>query len=205
MPAEVLDGERVASAIRWSWRTAWPDSRRMAAASDWHDTRRRRRPERSLRPDEARRLPGDRHQVLRGAPRRDGFPGRRRGGRRPLQRQPEIDAFSCSCRCPPGSTRSRCCCASITPRTSTACTHQPGTARDERARTASLHAVGHRRAAEGYRVPVEGKHVVIIGRGLTIGRPLSLLLAMRRPGCNAAVTVVHTGVEDMASLTRTRT
>jgi methylenetetrahydrofolate dehydrogenase (NADP+)/methenyltetrahydrofolate cyclohydrolase len=54
-----------------------------------------------------------------------------------------------------------------------------------------------------YRVPVEGKHVVIIGRGLTIGRPLALLMAMRRPNCNAAVTVVHTGVEDMASLTRT--
>ncbi len=53
-----------------------------------------------------------------------------------------------------------------------------------------------------YRVPVEGKHVVIIGRGLTIGRPLALLMAMRRPNCNAAVTVVHTGVEDMASLTR---
>ena len=53
-----------------------------------------------------------------------------------------------------------------------------------------------------YQVPVEGRHVVVIGRGLTIGRPLALLLAMRRPGCNAAVTVVHTGVEDMASLTR---
>jgi methylenetetrahydrofolate dehydrogenase (NADP+)/methenyltetrahydrofolate cyclohydrolase len=53
-----------------------------------------------------------------------------------------------------------------------------------------------------HHVPVEGKHVVIIGRGLTIGRPLALLLAMRRPGCNAAVTVVHTGVEDMAALTR---
>ena len=52
-------------------------------------------------------------------------------------------------------------------------------------------------------VPVEGRHVVIIGRGLTIVRPLSLLMAMRRPGCNAAVTVVHTGVEDMAALTRT--
>ncbi len=51
-------------------------------------------------------------------------------------------------------------------------------------------------------VPVEGKHVVIIGRGLTIGRPLALLMAMRRPGCNAAVTVVHTGVDDMAVLTR---
>jgi len=53
-----------------------------------------------------------------------------------------------------------------------------------------------------YQVPVEGQHVVIIGRGLTIGRPLALLLAMRRPGCNAAVTVVHTGVEDMGRLTR---
>jgi methylenetetrahydrofolate dehydrogenase (NADP+)/methenyltetrahydrofolate cyclohydrolase len=53
-----------------------------------------------------------------------------------------------------------------------------------------------------HHVPVEGKHVVIIGRGLTIGRPLALLLAMRRPGCNAAVTVVHTGVDDMAALTR---
>lgn len=54
-----------------------------------------------------------------------------------------------------------------------------------------------------YKVPVEGRHVVVIGRGLTIGRPLSLLLAMRRPGCNAAVTVVHTGVADMGALTRT--
>jgi methylenetetrahydrofolate dehydrogenase (NADP+)/methenyltetrahydrofolate cyclohydrolase len=54
-----------------------------------------------------------------------------------------------------------------------------------------------------YRVPVEGKHVVIIGRGLTIGRPLALLMSLRRPNCNAAVTVVHTGVEDMATLTRT--
>jgi methylenetetrahydrofolate dehydrogenase (NADP+)/methenyltetrahydrofolate cyclohydrolase len=45
-----------------------------------------------------------------------------------------------------------------------------------------------------YEVPVEGRHVVVIGRGLTIGRPLSLLLTMKRKGCNAAVTVVHTGV-----------
>jgi methylenetetrahydrofolate dehydrogenase (NADP+)/methenyltetrahydrofolate cyclohydrolase len=51
-------------------------------------------------------------------------------------------------------------------------------------------------------VPVEGMHVVVIGRGLTIGRPLSLLLASKRPGCNAAVTVVHTGVRDIAPLVR---
>jgi methylenetetrahydrofolate dehydrogenase (NADP+) / methenyltetrahydrofolate cyclohydrolase len=57
---------------------------------------------------------------------------------------------------------------------------------------------------QAYDVPVEGRHVVIIGRGLTIGRPLALLLAMKRPGCNAAVTVVHTGVDDddLASLVR---
>jgi methylenetetrahydrofolate dehydrogenase (NADP+)/methenyltetrahydrofolate cyclohydrolase len=54
-----------------------------------------------------------------------------------------------------------------------------------------------------YDVPVEGRHVVVIGRGLTIGRPLALLLALKRPGCNAAVTVVHTGVDDMASIVRT--
>jgi len=51
-------------------------------------------------------------------------------------------------------------------------------------------------------VPVEGRHVVVIGRGLTIGRPLALLLSSKRPGCNAAVTVVHTGVEDLAPFVR---
>ena len=54
-----------------------------------------------------------------------------------------------------------------------------------------------------YHVPVEGRHVVVIGRGLTIGRPLALLLALKRPGCNAAVTVVHTGVADLGTITRT--
>ena len=54
-----------------------------------------------------------------------------------------------------------------------------------------------------YHVPVEGRHVVVIGRGLTIGRPLALLLALKRPGCNAAVTVVHTGVADIGAITRT--
>ena len=53
-----------------------------------------------------------------------------------------------------------------------------------------------------YDVPVEGQNVVIIGRGITIGRPLALLLALRRPGCNAAVTVVHTGVADLTAYLR---
>jgi methylenetetrahydrofolate dehydrogenase (NADP+) / methenyltetrahydrofolate cyclohydrolase len=56
-----------------------------------------------------------------------------------------------------------------------------------------------------YDVPVEGRHVAIIGRGVTIGRPLANLLSLKRPGCNAAVTTVHTGVDpaDMAALVRT--
>ncbi len=56
-----------------------------------------------------------------------------------------------------------------------------------------------------YDVPVEGRHAVIIGRGVTIGRPLAMLLSLKRPGCNAAVTMLHTGVSerDMADIVRT--
>ena len=56
-----------------------------------------------------------------------------------------------------------------------------------------------------YDVPVEGRHVVIIGRGVTIGRPLANLLTLKRPGCNAAVTVRAHGrrPDDMAAIVRT--
>jgi len=47
-------------------------------------------------------------------------------------------------------------------------------------------------------IQIEGQHVVIIGRGLTIGRPLANLLALKREHANAAVTVVHTGVPNWA-------
>ena len=53
-----------------------------------------------------------------------------------------------------------------------------------------------------YDVPISGQHVVIVGRGLTIGRPLALLLALKRPGLNAAVTVVHTGVANLGDYVR---
>ena len=54
-----------------------------------------------------------------------------------------------------------------------------------------------------YGVPIEGRHVVIIGRGVTVGRPLALLLTQKRANANAAVTVVHTGVPDLGAYTRT--
>jgi methylenetetrahydrofolate dehydrogenase (NADP+)/methenyltetrahydrofolate cyclohydrolase len=53
-----------------------------------------------------------------------------------------------------------------------------------------------------YDIELPGAHVVVIGRGLTIGRPLALLLALKRPHANAAVTVVHTGVSDLGAYTR---
>jgi methylenetetrahydrofolate dehydrogenase (NADP+)/methenyltetrahydrofolate cyclohydrolase len=51
-------------------------------------------------------------------------------------------------------------------------------------------------------IPLAGTHVVIVGRGLTIGRPLANLLTLKRPDANAAVTVVHTGVKDLGAYTR---
>ncbi|HCX83809.1 MAG TPA: bifunctional 5,10-methylene-tetrahydrofolate dehydrogenase/5,10-methylene-tetrahydrofolate cyclohydrolase [Micrococcales bacterium] len=53
-----------------------------------------------------------------------------------------------------------------------------------------------------HEIPVSGRHVVILGRGTTLGRPLALLLSQKRPSANAAVTVVHTGVPDWPEYTR---
>ncbi|MHB1923838.1 MAG: bifunctional 5,10-methylenetetrahydrofolate dehydrogenase/5,10-methenyltetrahydrofolate cyclohydrolase [Acidimicrobiales bacterium] len=53
-----------------------------------------------------------------------------------------------------------------------------------------------------YEIPVSGRHVVILGRGMTLGRPLAMLLSQKRPTANAAVTVIHTGVPDWSGLAR---
>jgi methylenetetrahydrofolate dehydrogenase (NADP+)/methenyltetrahydrofolate cyclohydrolase len=55
---------------------------------------------------------------------------------------------------------------------------------------------------EHFGIEIAGRHVVIVGRGLTIGRPLANLLTLKRPNANAAVTVVHTGVPDIGVYTR---
>ena len=51
-----------------------------------------------------------------------------------------------------------------------------------------------------YNVPTKGAEVVIIGRGLTVGRPLGLLLSRR--GDDATVTTTHTSTRDLAAHTR---
>jgi methylenetetrahydrofolate dehydrogenase (NADP+)/methenyltetrahydrofolate cyclohydrolase len=51
-----------------------------------------------------------------------------------------------------------------------------------------------------YEVPIDGADVVLIGRGITIGRPLSLMLTRRSE--NATLTVCHTGTRDLAAHVR---
>lgn len=51
-----------------------------------------------------------------------------------------------------------------------------------------------------YSVPLQGAEVVVIGRGLTVGRPLGLLLTRKQE--NATVTLTHTGTKDLAAHTR---
>jgi methylenetetrahydrofolate dehydrogenase (NADP+)/methenyltetrahydrofolate cyclohydrolase len=49
-------------------------------------------------------------------------------------------------------------------------------------------------------VPLAGAEVVVVGRGVTVGRPLGLLLTRRSE--NATVTLCHTGTRDLAAHTR---
>lgn len=51
-----------------------------------------------------------------------------------------------------------------------------------------------------FEVPIAGAHVVVIGRGVTVGRPMGLLLTRRSE--NATVTLCHTGTRDLPALTR---
>ena len=47
-----------------------------------------------------------------------------------------------------------------------------------------------------------GQHVVIVGRSTIVGKPLALILMQKAPGCNATVTVCHSGSRNLAELTR---
>ena len=51
-----------------------------------------------------------------------------------------------------------------------------------------------------YEIPLNGAEVVVIGRGLTVGRPLGLLLT--RKSENATVTLTHTGTKELSAHTK---
>jgi len=48
----------------------------------------------------------------------------------------------------------------------------------------------------------DGKHVVVVGRSLIVGRPVANILMQKAQGANATVTVAHTGTRDLAGITR---
>jgi methylenetetrahydrofolate dehydrogenase (NADP+) / methenyltetrahydrofolate cyclohydrolase len=51
-------------------------------------------------------------------------------------------------------------------------------------------------------IPVDGRHVVIVGRSNIVGKPLALILMQKLPGANATVTVCHSRSRNLAELTR---
>ena len=51
-------------------------------------------------------------------------------------------------------------------------------------------------------IDVAGKHVVVVGRSTLVGRPVANILAQKRPGANATVTMCHTGTPDIGAFTR---
>ncbi len=48
----------------------------------------------------------------------------------------------------------------------------------------------------------DGKHVVVVGRSLIVGRPVANILMQKAKGANATVTIAHTGTKDLGAMTR---
>jgi len=53
-----------------------------------------------------------------------------------------------------------------------------------------------------YKIKLQGKHVVVIGRSNIVGRPLSILLSQKGEYGDATVTLCHSKTKDIANLTR---
>ena len=49
---------------------------------------------------------------------------------------------------------------------------------------------------------LKGKHVVVLGRSLIVGKPIALLALQKKAGANATVTVCHSGTTNPAAFTR---
>jgi methylenetetrahydrofolate dehydrogenase (NADP+)/methenyltetrahydrofolate cyclohydrolase len=51
-------------------------------------------------------------------------------------------------------------------------------------------------------VDLKGRHVVVLGRSLIVGKPIALLALQKKSGANATVTVCHSATVDLPSITR---
>lgn len=53
-----------------------------------------------------------------------------------------------------------------------------------------------------YKVPVAGKHCVVLGRSNIVGRPMSILLSQKNDTANATVTLCHSATENLEEIIR---
>jgi methylenetetrahydrofolate dehydrogenase (NADP+)/methenyltetrahydrofolate cyclohydrolase len=51
-------------------------------------------------------------------------------------------------------------------------------------------------------VSLQGRHVVVVGRSILVGKPVALLAMRKKPQANATVTVCHSATADLAAFTR---
>ena len=61
---------------------------------------------------------------------------------------------------------------------------------------------GVMRIFEHYNIELSGKHVVVVGRSNTVGRPLSILTSLKTRYANATTTICHSGTHDIPKITR---
>ncbi len=52
------------------------------------------------------------------------------------------------------------------------------------------------------KVDLAGRHVVVLGRSLIVGKPVALLALQKRAGANGTVTICHSGTQDLPAITR---
>ena len=62
---------------------------------------------------------------------------------------------------------------------------------------------GIMRILEQYKIDLNGKHVVVVGRSNIVGRPISILTSMKMDGANATTTICHSGTPNIQNHTKT--
>ena len=62
---------------------------------------------------------------------------------------------------------------------------------------------GIMRILEQYKIDLNGKHVVVVGRSNIVGRPISILTSMKMDGANATTTICHSGTPNIQYHTKT--
>ena len=62
---------------------------------------------------------------------------------------------------------------------------------------------GIMRILEQYKIDLNGKHVVVVGRSNIVGRPISILTSMKMDGANATTTICHSGTPNIQHHTKT--